>query len=181
MLKFLPKTEKPDYEDFYRDNYGRVTYYVKNKINSEEDALDLTSEVFMYCYTHYDDYDPEKSSITTWLYLIVNSRIKNYYRDHNITYVDYEVVSQTMQDEKIDLDEGIYLEQLHGALMKAIASLPERQQKIVMMRYFENRSSEEIAQKLNLSPVNVRVLLSRALNKLSSLNEEFWKEFKNNG
>lgn len=181
MLKLLPKKEKPDYEDFYSDNYGRVLYYVKNKINSVEDAEDLTSEVFMYCYTHYDDYDPEKSSITTWLYLIVNSRIKNFYRDHNITYVDYEVVSETMQDQNIDLDEGIYLEQLHAALMKAIKSLPERQQKIVMMRYFENCSSDEIASRLGISPGNVRVLLSRALDKLSTLNDGYWKEFKNNG
>ena len=67
MLKLLPKKEKPDYEDFYSSNYGRVLYYVKNKINSVEDAEDLTSEVFVYCYSHYDDYDPEKSSITTSL------------------------------------------------------------------------------------------------------------------
>lgn len=181
MIKLLPKKEKPDYEDFYSNNYGRVLYYAKNKINSVEDAEDLTSEVFMYCYTHYDDYDPEKSSITTWLYLIVNSRIKNFYRDHNITYVDYEVVSETMQDQNIDLDEGIYLEQLHAALMKAIKSLPERQQKIVMMRYFENCSSDEIAARLGISPGNVRVLLSRALDKLSALNDGYWKEYKNNG
>lgn len=181
MLKLLPKKEKPDYEDFYSDNYSRVLYYVKNKINSAEDAEDLVSEVFMYCYSHYDDYDPEKSSIKTWLYLIVNSRIKNFYRDHNVTYVDYEVVSETMQDQSIDLDEGVYLEQLHGALMKAIKSLPERQQKIVMMRYFENCSSEEIAARLGTSPGNVRVLLSRALDKLSKLNDDYWKEFKNNG
>ena len=181
MLKLLPKKEKPDYEDFYSDNYGRVLYYVKQKINSAEDAEDLVSEVFMYCYSHYDDYDPEKSSITTWLYLIINSRIKNYYRDHNISFADYEVVSQTMQDQGIDLDEGVYLEQLHGALMKAIKTLPERQQKIVMLRYFENCSSEEIAARLCLSPGNVRVLLSRALDKLSKMNEEYWKEFKNNG
>ena len=181
MLQLLQKKEKPDYEDFYSDNYRRVLYYVKNKISSVEEAEDLVSEVFMYCYSHYDDYDPEKSSITTWLYLIVNSRIKNYYRDHNVTYVDYEVVSETLQDQNIDLDEGVYLEQLHKALMKAIRGLPERQQKIVLMRYFENCSSEEIAARLSISPGNVRVLLSRALDKLSKLNDDYWKEFKNNG
>ena len=180
MLKLLPKNQKPSYEDFYSDNYDRVVYYVRNKIGNNEDAEDLTSEVFLYCYSHYDDYDPEKSSIKTWLYLIVNSRIKNYYRDH-VTFADFETVSETMQDHSIDLDEGIYLEQLHGALMKAIATLPERQQTIVKMRYFQNCSGEEIAKRLGITPGNVRVLLSRALNKLSTLNEEYWKEFTNNG
>lgn len=180
MLKLLPKNQKPAYEDFYSEQYDRVLYYVRNKIGNPEDAEDLTSEVFLYCYSHYDDYDPEKSSIKTWLYLIVNSRIKNYYRDH-VTFADFEAVSETIQDHNIDLDEGIYLEQLHGALMKAIATLPERQQKIVMMRYFQNYSGEEIAKRLGITPGNVRVLLSRALNKLSTLNEGYWKEYINNG
>lgn len=180
MLKLLPKNQVPPFEDFYSDNYNRVLYYVRNKIGSSEDAEDLVSEVFLYCYNHYSDYDPEKSSITTWLYLILNSRIKNYYRDH-VTYADYEVVSQTMQDEAIDLDQGVYMEQLHGFLMKAISRLPERQQKIVKMKYFEDLSSDEIAERLGLSSGNVRVLLSRALNKLSTENEAYWKEFRNNG
>ncbi len=180
MLKLLPKTQVPPFEDFYSDNYSRVLYYVRNKIGSNEDAEDLVSEVFLYCYNHYSDYDPEKSSITTWLYLIVNNRVKNYYRDH-VTYADYEVVSQTMQDERIDLDQGVYLEQLHSFLLKAISKLPERQQKIVKMKYFEDLSSEEIAEKLGITPGNVRVLLSRALNKLSTENEAYWKEFRNNG
>ncbi len=180
MLKILPKNQKPDYEDFYSQQYGRVLHYVRGKIGNSQDAEDLVSEVFLYCYSHFDDYDPQKSSITTWLYLIVNSRVKNYYRDH-VTYADFESVSETMQDQSIDLDEGVYLEQLHRALMKAIRTLPERQQKIVMMRYFENRSSEEIAARLGTTPGNVRVLLSRALDKLSASNEAHWKEFKNHG
>jgi RNA polymerase sigma-70 factor (ECF subfamily) len=180
MIKFISKIQKPAYETFYCENYDRVLYYVKNKINSVEDAEDLVSEVFLYCYSHYDDYDPEKSSITTWLYLIVNSRIKNYYRDH-VTYADYEAVAEVVQDEKIDLDAGVYLEQLHNSLMNAIKRLPERQQKVVMMRYFQNYSANEIATRLEISPGNVRVLLSRALDKLESSNEDFWKEFKNYG
>ncbi len=180
MLKLLPKKQKPPYEEFYVNNYSRVLYYVQNKIGNSVDAEDLTSEVFIYCYKHYEDYDPEKSSITTWLYLVVNSRIKNYYRDH-VVFADYESVAETMQDQSIDLDKGVYLEQLHNALMEAIKKLPERQQKVIMMRYFQNCSGDEIARELNISPGNVRVLLSRALDKLSSFNNSNWKEFTTHG
>lgn len=180
MLKLLPKNKRPPYEVFYSENYQRVLHYVRSKIGNDEDAEDLVSEIFLYCYKHYEDYDPEKSSITTWLYLILNSRVKNYYRDH-VAFADYEAVADTMQDLSIDMDEGVYLEQLHSALMKAIGTLPDRQQKIVMMRYFQNYSSEEIAKRLGITSGNVRVQLSRALDKLSSLNDGYWKEFKNNG
>jgi RNA polymerase sigma-70 factor (ECF subfamily) len=180
MLTILPKNPKPPYEVFYEDNYQRVVHYLRNKITNYEDAEDLASEVFVYCFSHYDSYDPEKSSLTTWLYLIVNSRLKNYYRDH-VTFADFESVADTMQDQSLDMDEGIYLEQLHGALMRSIKTLPDRQQKIVMMPYFQNYSANEIATRLGISPGNVRVLLSRALDKLASSNDAFWKEYKNNG
>jgi len=180
MLQLLPKKQIPSFEDFYYEHYNRVLNYVRNKITNLEDAEDLVSEVFIYCFQHYADYDPEKSAITTWLYLIVNSRLKNYYRDH-VTHVDFESVSNTLLDERLDLDQGVYLEQLHAFIMKTIKTLPERQQTIILMRYFENLSSEEIAEKLGITPVNVRVLLSRALSKLNSANEVYWKEFKENG
>lgn len=165
MLQLISHNPKPKYESFYEENYKRVFFYIQKKIDNIEDAEDLASEVFLYCFTHYEEYNPDKSSIITWLYMIVNSRIKNYYRDHKI-HVDLDSMSGFLQDESIDLDSGIFIEQLHNSLMTAIHKLPERQQNIVLMRYFEEKSSDEIAKIMNLSPGNVRVLLSRALDTL---------------
>lgn len=182
MLKLIPKKNIPSYEDFYAEHYPRVLRYVRGKLDSPEDAEDLVSAVFTYCFEHYREYDPEKSAITTWLYLVVNSRVKNYYRDHcSGRFADYETVSQVMEDQRIDLDQGVYLEQLRSRLMKAIDRLPERQREIVMLSYFRNQSSEEIAHRLGITPGNVRVLLSRALKKLSAEYEKDWKEFINHG
>lgn len=165
MLQLISHNPKPKYETFYEENYKRVLFYIQKKIGNSEDAEDLASEIFLYCFTHYEAYDPDKSSIISWLYMIVNSRIKNYYRDH-IIHVDLDSMSGLLPDESIDLDSGLFIEQLHNSLMKAIYKLPERQQKIVLMRYFEEKSSDEIAKIMNLSPGNVRVLLSRALDAL---------------
>lgn len=180
MVQPFRSIRQQEYEQFYNDNYRRVLHYVQRKISCIEDAEDLTSDVFLYCFDHFEDYNPAKSSITTWLYLIVNSRVKNYYRDH-VSFADYEQVSDFLVDSSFDLDQGVYIEQLHNALMDAIHSLPERQKEIVMLRYFDNYSHEEIAKKLGITPVNTRVLLSRALNKLTLFNASNWKEFIHNG
>lgn len=178
LISFTP--QQPDYEIFYRENHGRVLNYVYKKISHKEDAEDLTSEIFLYCYRHYSEYDPSKGKLSTWLYLITNSRIKNYYRDHQIGE-DFETISDTLQDLGIDLDRGIYLEQLRDRLNQAISQLPPRQQQIVRMRYFENRSSEEIAARLEITPGNARVLLSRAIDKLSSFDPAHWEEYAADG
>lgn len=157
--------EKVPFPDFYNAHYKKVVHYINNKIGNLHDAEDLASEVFLYCYRHYDSYDPGKSSLTTWLYLVVNSRIKNHYRDAR-TYVDLESLVGVLPDETIDMDACIYLQQLKDLLEKALLTLPERQRKIVTMRYFEEKSNIEIAAELGMTQVNVRVQLSRALDAL---------------
>ena len=168
MLRLMPTRIKPPYEDVYSANYSKVVQYINKKIGNYSEAEDLASEVFLYAYKHYDEYDSEKSSINTWLYLIVNSRLKNYYRDTKVS-VDLESVVGVLADESIDLEQCVYLEQIGSQLAEAIGRLPERQAQIIRMRFFEQRSSNDIAERLNITPVNVRVQLSRALDKLEIL------------
>lgn len=168
MIQVLTRIMKPEYEEVYQAHYSKVLQYVYRKIGNFSEAEDLTSEVFLYAYKQYDQYDPSKSSIHTWLYLIVNSRLKNYYRDSKIS-VDLESIAGTLEDETVDLEKCVYLEEVSRQLHKAIAQLPERQRKIVQMRYFEERSCGEIATVMNMTSGSVRVQLSRALDKLESL------------
>lgn len=162
MLQLLEKSRKPDFDTFYQDNYDRTLAYIRYKITNFHDAQDLASEVFLYCYSHYSEYDPEKSAPATWLYLVVNSRLKNYFRDRK-EHVDLDEISAVLPDCSPSLDSCLYLEQLHDTLMQAISRLPQRQQEIVTMRYMEEKSHQEIALALGITPGNARVVLSRAL------------------
>ena len=156
---------KPSFQEFYSEYYQKVVFYINKKISNPFDAEDLASEIFLYCYSHYDDYDPQKSALSTWLYLIVNSRIKNHYRDTK-TYVDLESLVGVLSDDTIDMDACIYLQQMKQQLEKAMNRLPDRQRQIVKMRYFEEKSNAEVAAALGMTQINVRVQLSRALDIL---------------
>lgn len=156
---------KPSFQEFYSEYYQKVVFYINKKISNPFDAEDLASEIFLYCYSHYDDYDPQKSALSTWLYLIVNSRIKNHYRDAK-TYVDLESLVGVLSDDTIDMDACIYLQQMKQQLEKAMDRLPARQRQIVRMRYFEEKSNAEVATAMGMTQINVRVQLSRALDIL---------------
>ena len=156
---------KPSFQEFYSEYYQKVVFYINKKISNPFDAEDLASEIFLYCYSHYDDYDPQKSALSTWLYLIVNSRIKNHYRDAK-NYVDLESLVGALSDDTIDMDACIYLQQMKQQLEKAMNRLPDRQRQIVKMRYFEEKSNAEVAVALGMTQINVRVQLSRALDIL---------------
>ena len=174
MIQLIPAKDVPSYEEFYISYYERTVRYINRKIGNLDNAQDIASDVFLYCYTHFDDYDPSKSSIMTWLYLIVNSRIKNYYRDTK-KHVDIDELAGILPSDESDMDACILLEQMKTRLYQAISLLPERQQAIVRMSYFEGRNSKDIANALGITPVNVRVLLSRALKVLEKHCGDLWK------
>lgn len=54
----------------------------------------------------------------------------------------------------------------HVAMLAQLARLPRRQRAVLVLRYYEDRSDEEIAELLGCAPSSVRANVSRALAKL---------------
>lgn len=163
---------KPPFDDFYRENYPRVVNYLRARISDSGEAEDLSSDIFLYCYKHYESYDPAKSSLINWLYVVVNSRLKNYYRDHR-PFASFEDLEELLPGVEEDMERSTYVEQLRGMLAKIMSALPERQREVVLARYYREESYDVIAEKLNTTPQNARVLLSRALDRIEILIQDF--------
>lgn len=162
---------KPDFEEIFTRYWNRVVGYIHRKIEDLTEAEDLAEDVFLYAYDHYAQYDPQKSSAATWLYLIVNSRLKNYYRDRR-SYADLDALENVLFESGDEMEKAVWLEQLRANLKRALEALPERQREVVEMRYFQEMTHEQIAQALHTTTGNTRVLLSRALDKLKDLYRE---------
>ena len=162
-----PGRSKPAFEEVYDRYYFDILRFVSRRVDNSQDAEDLTSEAFLYCYSHYDDFDPEKSSVSTWLYIVVKSRIKNYYRDRR-SEADISELENLLPYES-DMDRAVYLEELRGELASALDKLSEKQRTAVLQRYFQNKEYSQIALELGTTPGNVRVIISRALDRLEEL------------
>jgi RNA polymerase sigma-B factor len=66
-------------------------------------------------------------------------------------------------------DHGFELAELRIALGPAMASLSEREQRILSLRFYGNRTQSEIAQQLGISQMHVSRLLAKALDRLRLL------------
>lgn len=162
-------SETFDFASFYQENYPKVCSYLENKIQNKNDIEDIVEESFLYFYQNRYKYDASKASPTTWLYIIVKSEWKNYLRDRNL----YENIDDVNIPGKSELDQAIYLEEAQNIIRQALLALPIQQRDIVKMSYFGEMSSQEIGEKLSISPINVRVQLSRALKKMSKYLEPY--------
>lgn len=159
-----------NFDAFYGEYYNQIYWYIYKKINHTEDAQDLAGDVFCACYKNFSNYDPEKSSLSTWLYVIVNNRLKNYYRDRKISVpLDEQLDEKYLQTDDDYISKAILLEDYRNILADAISALPEKYQLVVILKYFGEKQSDEISKIMNMSAVNVRVTLSRALKKINEI------------
>ncbi|MDR1766243.1 MAG: sigma-70 family RNA polymerase sigma factor [Lachnospiraceae bacterium] len=166
---------KESFEDVYNRYYQPVYRLIFQRVGSREQAQDLASDVFYACYKHFDRFDPAKASMSTWIYTIANNKLKNYYRTRSgaggkVISLYEESMEQAPPREltfEEDMDGAIYLEEMRRYVKQALEALPERERKIVVERYFEELSSWEIAKNSELTPGNVRVILTRALKKMA--------------
>ena len=57
-----------DAEKLYTDYYRKVRSFIASRVNSYQDAEDLTSDVFVKVYRKLDTFNPEKANVSTWIY-----------------------------------------------------------------------------------------------------------------
>ena len=60
-------------------------------------------------------------------------------------------------------DNMLELQELRIVLREVLLSLPERNRKVVIMKYYGNMTSKEIGGAMHISSGNVRVILKRSL------------------
>ena len=163
----LMASEKLSFEEYYKNYYLQAYGYVFKKVSDRYLAEDLTMEAFSACYQKFEDFDPELASFQTWLYVIINNKLKNYYRDRKITedIDDFTDVLANGDDDMLAAEE---LREMRDMLADALMTLGERQREIVILKYFKGKKSAEIAEMMGMTAVNVRVQLSRALDKLKA-------------
>ncbi|MBQ9015859.1 MAG: sigma-70 family RNA polymerase sigma factor [Firmicutes bacterium] len=154
------------FEEIYRDYKDKVQAYIWKRVGDAHIAEDLTSDVFFKCYKNIDRYDPGKAAVSTWVFTIVNNTLKNYYRDRKSTASidNMEGFEPSYED---DMDQAMRLEEIRQYLDEALQQLDETRRKILLMRYYDEMKTKDIADALGMTAGNVRVILTRTLKKLN--------------
>lgn len=172
IVQFPNRQEKPQpaptFEVFYQMHYDMVLNYLRSRCPSREDAEDITSQVFTYCYTHWSEYDPEKASPKTWLFMIARSRWIDFGRKRR-EFVDIDEMSNVLTDDADPMDRAMRLQAIRQELAAALKILPEQQQKAVVLRFFSDCDDAMIARRLGTTQGNVRVMISRALKRMQPM------------
>nr|WP_018130722.1 sigma-70 family RNA polymerase sigma factor [Effusibacillus pohliae] len=135
-------------------------YFVKDQMVAE----DIAQEVFLRVYKKMEEYRGE-SSVATWLYRVTVNTCKDYLRSWNYRKL---VFSQTFLEWKTgESPEQEVIRKLNeNELVRKVMALPVKYREVIVLHYFEQLKSREIAELLRLKESTVRVRIKRGIDKL---------------
>ena len=142
------------------DRFYRIAYYI---LDSQEDAEDAVQELYLKIFSGSKNMMDVRNPVaygTTLLRNICIDRIRrrNAVRAEEIQ--EYIVSDTSGPDEKSACRDAL------KSLLQEMEKLPEKQSRALKMRAFEGLEYQEIAKRMRLSQVNVRVLISIARKQL---------------
>ncbi len=152
-------------EEIYTKYKDKVLGYIRNHVNSPEDAEDLCSDVFIKIYSKIDTFDETKASLSTWIYAMTSNTVIDFYRTNHI---HSEIPEDLAEDKSLIEDEVLNSESLEE-LAKALRALPQEQMDIIVLRYYKGYTLQEVAEKMNLSYGVTKLRHREALGRLKDL------------
>ncbi|MCT4560407.1 MAG: sigma-70 family RNA polymerase sigma factor [Crocinitomicaceae bacterium] len=165
-LVWIRRAQK-DPESFgplYKKYHEQIFRYIYQRMDDEEMAFDVTSQVFIKALKNLPKYEYRGVPLASWLYRIAKSELYQAFRDRKaIRTVNVDDIHLSEMIEEMDEDER---EERKRKLYNSLKKLKETDLQLIEMRYFEKRSFREIGEILELTENNAKVKCFRALEKL---------------
>ncbi len=171
LYNIITKRDTESYGQLYDLYIERIYRFVYFKVQTKEDAEDVTSEVFLKAWQYIIEKSPTAiESVSGLLFSIARNSIIDWYRQKaKKPVVSLEVITE-MASEKNEQEALASLQEVEQ-MLELMKKLKQDYQEVLILKYIEGLKMSEIAKVLGKSGVSVRVLLHRATKKLKDLSE----------
>ncbi len=148
---------------YYKLKYRGIFKYVYERIPKYEDIEDIVSESFLALWNSRNNLST--NNIDGYLFRIVRNKINDKLREKYKIDIKNTQYNEDIEIEEIDKSEKI-IKQDNNYIKEYINSLKEKEQTIITLKYYENKSNKEIANRLNTTINNIKVIHNRIIKKL---------------
>jgi RNA polymerase sigma-70 factor (ECF subfamily) len=151
------------FSELYSRNFRVVYAYILRRVDSREEAEDLTSEVFHQALANLPRFEWRGAPFAAWLLRIAANAISDRWR----------LRAREADDPPDENLSGPVMDDVERrtALYEMVGRLPDDQRRVIVLRFAEQKSIREIAHDMNRSEGAVKQLQFRALEKLRAVME----------
>lgn len=145
----------------------RLYWHIRKIVISHDDSDDVLQNTFIKVYKNIDKFKGD-SKLYSWMYRIATNEAITHL---NKNAKRYNMSSQEMQTKAVnDLTSDVYFEgdAIQLKLQQAIATLPQKQQLVFNMKYFEDMKYKDMADILETSEGALKASYHLATKKIEA-------------
>ncbi|GGA45910.1 RNA polymerase sigma factor SigW [Paenibacillus physcomitrellae] len=152
--------------ELYKDKVFHLAYRM---LNNRHESEDIVQETFLRVYKNWDKYD-ENQKFSTWMYRIATNLCIDRLRKRKPNFsLDAELNDQDGTADGYSLIPGdnrtpeseFLLSETQQIIHQAIAGLPAKYKTIMILRYLQELSLQEIGDILNMPVTTVKTRVHR--------------------
>lgn len=151
--------------ELYKDKVYQLCYRM---LGNSHEAEDIAQEAFIRAFINIDRYNLDRK-FSTWLYRIATNlcidRIRkkkpDYYLDAEVSGTDGLTLYSQVAAEGILPEDEVANMELQDIIQKEILKLPEKYRSVILLKYIEELSLNEICEILDLPLGTVKTRIHR--------------------
>ena len=149
--------------------FGRpVLGYLRGALGDPVAAEDVLQQVLLEVWRRGPQYDPERGSLAAWVMTIARSRAIDELRRRRPEPVDPTALDEGALAEEAEADR--LLERWRMAALLGL--LPEDEAELLRLRFYDELTQVEIAERTGVALGTVKTRMVRALERLRTLLDE---------
>ncbi len=160
-----PKTQNVAFQKLMRE-YQRPLYnHIRNIVLNHDDTDDVLQNTFIKVFQYLNGFKGD-SKLFSWMYRIATNEAITFINNKAKRNGTTSEAMQTKIVENLKADEYFDGNDIQIKLQKSIALLPEKQQLVFKMKYFEELKYEEISEILGTSVGGLKASYHHAVKKI---------------
>lgn len=172
LVEIVRNSDQERYGEIIERYQGKLFAYLFRLIGSRDEAQDILQDVFLKAYRNLQSYDTARK-FSSWVYRIAHNEAVNFIKRRALKrFIPWEDIAATKDKlEMMSFEEGADKAWLRKEIGKevneALDKMPFKYKQVLVLRYFSDKSYEEISEILGKPMNTVGTLISRAKQKLS--------------
>ncbi|MDO5608358.1 MAG: RNA polymerase sigma factor [Capnocytophaga sp.] len=165
-----PKTQSKAFEILVQQYQRRLYWHIRRMVLSHDDTDDVLQDTFVKVFKNITNFRGE-SSLFSWLYRIATNQALDFLKKRAAE--KHTSIEDIQADRASQLQSDAYYEgdAMQLKFQQAIATLPEKQQLVFNMKYFEEMKYEEISEILDTSVGALKASYHHAVQKIKNFLE----------
>ncbi|MBT8272025.1 MAG: RNA polymerase sigma factor [Flavobacteriaceae bacterium] len=162
-----PESREQGFRELMTLYKERLYWHIRKIVYSHDDADDVLQNTFIKIYRNIDGFKGQ-SKLYSWMYRIATNEAISHI---NANAKRMKISSEEVQEQAVqNLKADIYFDgdEIQLKLQQAIATLPQKQQLVFNMKYFDDLKYKDMSEILETSEGALKASYHHAVKKIES-------------